>query len=226
MKRADCWLKRGILVFIAILGAAQMDGSVKPKRSKKDMSSLITISSEKDIPEWLRGTPVGMLLATHNVGARFRLAQHQLPPLLIGTCMDYRISLKIPPKFAYIIRTAGANMSDQEFPIAFALSTQKVKGIAIIGHTECGMAELNDKKDPFVSGLEAALKWTPEKAGELFDSNVDQFNIGTVVPFTLQETVRLRSKFPGVIIAPLLYDVSNGKLYVIREKPALPAEKK
>ena len=190
------------------------------------MSSLITISSKKDIPEWLRGTPVDMLLAIQNLGARFTLSASQLPPLLIGTCMDYRISLKIPPKFAFIIRTAGANMRDQDFPIAFALSTQKVKAIAIIGHTECGMAELNDKKKAFVSGLEAALKWTPEKAGEFFDSNVDQFNIGTVVPFTLQETVRLRSQFPGVIIAPLLYDVSNGKLSVIREKPALPAEKK
>ena len=190
------------------------------------MDSLISISSEKDIPQWLRGTPISMLLATHNLGTRFRLAQHQLPPLLIGTCMDYRVSLNIPKDFAFIIRIAGANMRDQEFPIAFALSSKKVKAIAIIGHTECNMAELNDKKNAFVSGLEAALKWTPEKAGEFFDSSVDQFNIGTVVPFILQETVRLRGQFPDVIIAPLIYDVTNGKLYLIREKPALPAEKK
>jgi carbonic anhydrase len=74
---------------------------------------------EEILPEY-RGTPVGLLIEYHNLGRA--LGSMTAPQLLIGMCMDSRKALRIPNDFAFVLRTAGANMRDNEFRIAYAIA--------------------------------------------------------------------------------------------------------
>ena len=65
-------------------------------------------------------------------------------------CMDSRKSLRIPNDFAFVLRTAGANMRDNEFRISYAIAVGGVRTIVLIAHTDCGMAKLDQSHDRFV----------------------------------------------------------------------------
>ena len=84
------------------------------------------------------------------------------PNLLVCTCMDFRISLNIPPRFAYILRIAGSNASYLEFQVAFAISVGDIKSIAIIGHDDCAMAGLSGKRQSFIDGMNKNAGWSKE----------------------------------------------------------------
>ena len=43
------------------------------------------------------------------------------------------------------------------------------------------------------------------------------FEIGNEIDFVLSEVKRLRSDYPGVQVAPMLYRVEDNLLYLIRE---------
>jgi len=69
------------------------------------MQRLVNIDQWEDIFPEYRETPIGFLLAYHNLGKPFE--GYSSAQLLIGMCMDNRKHLHIPDNFAYIIRSGG-----------------------------------------------------------------------------------------------------------------------
>lgn len=176
---------------------------------------LIKIDSVSAIPEQYVDTPIELLLKYHNLGKP--LIKYSSAQILIGMCMDNRKHLTIPDNFAFIIRTAGANMRDSEFKMSYAIAVGGVKHIALIGHNNCGMVDLNSRKDIFIEGMINNAGWTREAAIDLFEKNEPLSEIHNEADFILSETARLRVKFPKIQIAPMLYLVEDNKLYLIKE---------
>lgn len=179
------------------------------------MERLIKLDSPKDIPEEFRKTPISDLIEFHNFGKAF--VEYTSAELLIGMCMDNRNSLKIPDKFAFIIRAGGANLRYSEFKVSFAISVGGVKHLALIGHNHCGMVNLVSKKDTFINGLVENAGWTAEHAAEHFMHYAPMFEIENEIDFILAETIHLRLKYPKIKIAPMMYLVEDNKLYLIKE---------
>ena len=175
---------------------------------------LVPVESADAIISAYRGTPIESLLRYHNLG-------EPLPPttghahLLVSMCMDHRKELVIPNEFAYVLRSAGGNLRDSEFEVAYAVAMGGVDTIALLAHTDCGMSHVLAKRDPFVAGLETRAGWSPERAAELFDAYAHRFHIGDAVTFVIDEAARLRALFPAVRVAPLLYRVDSDRLVQI-----------
>ncbi|PIQ81780.1 MAG: carbonic anhydrase [Candidatus Omnitrophica bacterium CG11_big_fil_rev_8_21_14_0_20_64_10] len=180
------------------------------------MHRLIPIEKEADIPARLRGTPIGELLAYHNLGKPQE--EMQAARLLIGMCMDNRKKLNIPENFAYILRAGGANLRASEFKVSYAIAVGEVQAIALIGHTQCGMVNLVSRKERFVEGLVKRAGWDPKAAEEHFFHYAPMFEIGSEVDFVLSETKRLARRYPKILAAPLIYKVEDNRLYAIMEK--------
>jgi len=176
---------------------------------------LKDISSENDIPEHLLGTPIGDLLKFHNLSYEFK--QYENATMIIVMCMDNRKQLRIPNKFAYILRTAGARITGSEFKLSFAIGFGDIKHIALIGHTQCGMVNLKNKKDKVVRGLIENAGWSKEMAENHFDSFAPFFEIENESDFVLSESKRLKEKYPKVIFVPMIYKVEDNKLYLIKD---------
>jgi carbonic anhydrase len=177
--------------------------------------SLISISSEEQIPQELRNTPVALLLEFHNLKKPFN--EYRKAELLIGMCMDNRNSLRIPDYFAFIIRTGGANLRYSEFKVSYAIGVGGVRHIALMGHSNCGMVNLVERKQQFIKGLIENGGWEKEKATEHFMYYAPMFEIENEIDFVLSESVRLRNKYPGIRITPLFYRVEDNLIYVINE---------
>ena len=130
------------------------------------MNNLKSVSSKNDIPTDYQGNPIGLLLEYHNLNRE--LDNHKQAHLLIGMCMDNRIRLRIPDNFAFVLRTGGMNLRFNEFHISYAISVGDVRLIALIGHTQCGMVNLSERRTQFVKGLVEANGWEYERAEEYF----------------------------------------------------------
>ena len=82
--------------------------------------------------------PIALLLESHNEGRSFPpLAK---PELLLVTCMDPRIALRLPENFAFVLRTGGANPDPVEPYLVYALARSGVRTVALVGHTDCAMS--------------------------------------------------------------------------------------
>lgn len=176
---------------------------------------VIAVQEPADVPERYRGTPVGRLLGYHELGEppdRYERAE-----LLVGTCMDHRVRLRIPERFAYVIRTGGANLRGHDFEVSFAVAVGGVGAVAVIGHSDCGMARVTEEEDAFVEGLEAGAGWDADEAATQFRRRAPGHEIGDPVAFTLSEVGRLRGTYPGLLVAPLHYRVDDGRLCLVRE---------
>lgn len=180
------------------------------------MNRLIPIQSKKDIPSEYKDTPIGLLFEYHNLGRVNDVYSN--PQLLIGMCMDNRKHLHIPDNFSFIIRTGGANLRHSEFKVSYAISVGGVRHIVLIGHNQCGMVDLMSRKEQFIQGLVEGAGWDKEKAEEHFAQFVPIFEIGNEIDFVLSETKRLKSKYPKIIILPLMYRVEDNLLYMIRSR--------
>jgi len=180
------------------------------------MERLVKIESIKDIPQEYSNTPIGKLLEYHNLEMPFD--EYDSAQLLVGMCMDNRKQLNIPHNFSFIIRAGGANLRYSEFKVSFAISIGGVRHIALIGHNHCGMVNLSSKKEAFISGLVESAGWDEEFAEEHFNNFSPMFEIGNEIDFVLSETVRLRARYPRIVIAPMLYKVEDNKIYMIKEK--------
>lgn len=179
------------------------------------MHRLLPVTSYDDIPLQYRGTPIGLLLGYHNLSREF--STYANAELLIGMCMDNRKHLHMPDNFAYIIRTGGANLRYSEFKVSYAIAVGGVRHVALIGHTQCGMVNLFARKEAFVQGLVKGAGWEPQAAEEHFFHFAPMFEIGNEVDFILSEVKRLRLRYPGIVVAPLLYKVEDNLLYLIQE---------
>jgi carbonic anhydrase len=182
------------------------------------MHRLTPIDSENDIPPQYQDTPVGLLLAYHNLDQPY--GTYSAAQLLIGMCMDNRKHLHIPDNFAYIIRSGGANLRYSEFKVSYAIAVGGAKAIALIGHTQCGMVNLIARKGQFVRGLVEHAGWQAEQAEEHFHHYAPMFEIGNEVDFILSEVKRLRFRYPKIPVAPLMYRVEDNRLYAIDETNA------
>lgn len=187
------------------------------------MNGLITVSNENDIFPEYRNTPIGLLLEYHNLDRQpdtYIQAQ-----LLIGMCMDHRKHLHIPDNFSYIIRTGGANLRYSEFKVSYAIAVGGVRHIALIGHNNCGMVNLAQRKELFIQGLVDAAGWERTTAEEHFMQFAPLFEIGNEIDFVSSEARRLRLRYPKITIAPMLYNVDNNRLYLIKEENTLDQHK-
>jgi carbonic anhydrase len=131
--------------------------------------------------------------------------------------MDNRKHLNIPDNFAFIIRTGGANLRYSEFKVSYAIAVGDVRYIALIGHNNCGMVNLAARKDIFIDGLVEKAGWNREWAEEHFMHFAPMFEIGNEIDFVISEAKRLRSRYPKIMVAPMLYKVEDNSLYLINE---------
>ncbi len=175
---------------------------------------LIAVRDPDDIPSRWRDTPIGRLLEYHNLDRPFD--SYDRAALLIGMCMDHRNQLRLPDQFAFVLRSGGANLRPSDFKVSFAVAVGGVRSIALIGHTDCRMSDLASRRDEFVAGLVDA-GWDREEAERHFVESVPQFEIGDETDFVIAESARLRARYPAVSVAPLIYRVEDGRLYVVRE---------
>ena len=180
------------------------------------MSNIVReVARAKDIPAHLAGTPIGELLEFHNLGRE--LSPAAAPRLLIGMCMDNRKHLRIPDNFAFILRAGGANLRPSEFKVSYAIAVGGVRAIAIIGHTNCGMVNIMSRSHIFIEGLVKNAGWDRQQAEEHFFHFAPLFEIGSELDFTRSEAKRLRMRYPGVLVAPMLYKVEDSRLYLLDE---------
>jgi carbonic anhydrase len=177
---------------------------------------LFALDKVEDIPQQFQDTPIGRLIEYHNLGrAKDEYVQAEL---LIGMCMDSRKHLRIPDNFAFIIRTGGANLRYSEFKISYAIGFGGVKAIALIGHNNCGMVNLEAKRQQFIDGLVENAGWDREAASEHFDRYSLDFEIGDEVNFLRTEARRLRLRYPKILVMPLLYNLETNRLFGIIER--------
>lgn len=180
------------------------------------MNRLKPVNSPEDIPVAYQGTPIAWLLEYHNLTRPFDI--YDKARLLIGMCMDNRKHLRMPDNFSYIIRTGGANLRYSEFKVSYAISVGQVRHLALIGHNQCGMVNLVGRREEFITGLVDGAGWDREWAEEHFMHFAPMFEIGNEVDFLLSEVKRLRLRYPGITVAPLMYKIEDNKLYVVREE--------
>jgi carbonic anhydrase len=179
------------------------------------MKRLSSVKSREDIfPEYLN-TPIGLLLEYHNLDREYEI--YTQAQLLIGMCMDNRKHLRIPDNFSYIIRAGGANLRYSEFKVSYAIAVGGVKSIALIGHNQCGMVNLAARREMFIKGLVENAGWEQELAEQHFMNFAPMFEIGNELDFVSSEAKRLRSRYPKIQVAPLLYRVEDNLLYQVIE---------
>ncbi|MCX7862635.1 MAG: hypothetical protein N2449_06540 [Bacteroidales bacterium] len=179
---------------------------------------ITAVKSKENIPILLKNSPLEKLLLYHNLQQTHHT--YNVAELIIATCVDHRISLKIPEKFAYIIRTGGVNLNSCEFYIAFLASVKNIKHVAIIGHNECAMVHLHEKKDIFTQNCNV-LGWNHNQAQSFFEQFEHQHEIHNEIHFTLHEAKRLRNIFPQLVIFPFLYNIHDHQLYLINETKSI-----
>ena len=177
--------------------------------------ALIVAQKRDDILLDFRGTPIADLLAYHNMHELHR--KYSRPELLVGMCMDNRKHLRIPVNFAYIIRTAGANLRGLEFQISYAVAVGGVRAIALIGHDQCAMTDLAGRREPFVAGLTEGAGWSRRVAEAHFDEHAPRSEIGDPAQFVRSQALHLRRQYPRLVVAPLMYRLKDQMLLQIRE---------
>lgn len=180
------------------------------------MSTLISISTKQDIPAEYGGTPIGLLLEYHNLGRKPDVYTNA--KLLIGMCMDNRKHLRIPDNFAYIIRSGGADLRKSEFKVSYAIAVGGVKAIALIGHNQCGMVNLAARREQFIAGMMQNAGWDRSQAERHFETFAPTFEIDNEVEFVKSEAKRLRDYYPKVLVAPMIYLVEDGLIYLANEQ--------
>ena len=203
------WLRRSLPLGEVPLDSqesARMDVKAGETRS----ISLKSVAGESDILELHRETPIADWLRYHNLWQGPH--SYESPRLLIVTCMDYRIHLHVPERFAFVLRLAGANLRHREFDLACVLAFAGIRHVCVVGHTDCAMESLNGKREEFISGLQKMGGWSKSRAELEFGLLAPRLAIPSVVDFTLFEAAWLERRFPGIVVAPLIYDVKDGSL--------------
>lgn len=178
--------------------------------------ALVAADSADAILPAYQGTPIALLLGYHNLGAPLPATTGRAQ-LLISMCMDHRKDLVLPNEFAYVLRSAGGSLLGSEFEVSYAIALGGVRWIALLAHTDCGMARVTDQHEAFVAGLTERGGWSPAEAAAHFEQYAARYQIGDAVDFVSGEARRLRALYPGVRVAPLLYRVEDDRLAQIRE---------
>lgn len=130
-------------------------------------------------------------------------------------CIDYRNLLHLPKNCAYVIRTAGANMNNSEFPIALALSSG-IRYMALIAHNKCLMSDPYASEQAVLKSL-SSYGWSNGNARVFFNEQAVAGVIRDPVDFVLRESDRIASLFKGLTVVPLLYCVDDSRLYLLND---------
>lgn len=176
---------------------------------------LIGVKSESDMPAAWRGTAVSRLLMYHNLDGSG--GTHEKPELLIVMCMDSRQRMKLPRNFAFFIRNAGARVEETMFDISFAIAVGGVEAVAVIGHTDCRMVGLEAAEDSFIKGLSERGGWNQEQARLHFSTMCPGLSKRDVVASVMSNAGLLRSMYPKFMVVPLVYNIGDGLLYLVKE---------
>ncbi|HEV7918331.1 MAG TPA: carbonic anhydrase [Solirubrobacterales bacterium] len=130
--------------------------------------------------------------------------------LAIVTCIDSRIdplaAFGLAPGDAKVVRNAGARVTDDVLrTLVVATHLLGVKRIALVQHTDCGMAA-NDQ-----AAIVAAVKdRTGESAADVDFLSIDD---QTATLHTDAERVRSHKLLPlGITVGEFIFDVRGGKL--------------
>lgn len=193
-------------------------GKGRPQTTAYPMDSdsrLLPVFKSDDIPEHYRETPFESLFMYHNLNYSPAVS-YNMPEMLILTCIDHRITLNLPYNFCYMVRNGGAKMDNVAFSIAFAVAVAKIKAIALIGHRDCRMRNIEKHCREFIRGLECQ-GWKKHKAEKFFKKMQPLFIIKNVADSLKADAARLRRLYPKVAIVPLYYSEKDRKLYLVKE---------
>jgi len=179
----------------------------------ESIDRLIPVRSRADILRPYRATPVETLLVSH------ALAREVAPPaaaqMVVVTCVDPRIDLLLPEGFAFVVRTGGATVGPVLFNVAFALTVPGVEVVAVIGHSDCRMVGVHDRREEFLAGL-AGISSLDASAGErLFEAGAASFGSRDAVDHVLAQSATIRRSLDRVLVAPLFLEVETGDLFQI-----------
>lgn len=174
-------------------------------------AQIIPVDSISDILPAYQGTSIEWLLRYHNLSEPLPSTSGRAE-LLVGMCMDNRKDLTIPKEFAFVLRAAGGNLRDHAFDISYAIAVGGVRAIALLAHTNCGMVGVRERRATFIRGLVERGGWDDRQAARHFDDSVAVYEIEDAVRFVLEETTRLATVYPTVLVAPLLYRVEDDRL--------------
>jgi len=210
------WSRRSLPLGEVPIGDEQSAG-LEIKAGESWSGSLRRVEGKADIPARYHGTPIADWLRYHSLGEG--PPSYDSPQLLIVACMDYRIHFQIPKNFAYVLRLAGANLRHREFDLACVLAFAGIRHVCLVGHTDCAMESLKDKREVFASGLQRVGGWSKTRAELQFDLCAPRLNLPNVVDFILFEGAWLERRFPGILVAPLIYDVKDSSLYQMVRPP-------
>lgn len=177
-------------------------------------TSLAPVHSEADILPAYRGTPVADLLRFQNLGTPpgATPGKYARPTILIATCLEQGAALRIPEGFAISLHTAAASLKRDPFKVSWAIGVAGVLAIAIVGHDDCRLVELRNHREQFVVQMIEAAGWERPAAEQHFDHWSDLFEVDNPAEFVAAEAARLQSRYPKILVAPLLYQSGTGTL--------------
>lgn len=168
------------------------------------------VRTEADILPAYRTSAIGDLLRYQNLGAAPR--NYDRPELLVASCLEQQAALRIPPGFAISLHTAAASLKRDPFKVSWAIGVAGVSAIAIVGHDDCRLTALRSQREQFVTRMMEAAGWERPAAEQHFDHWSDLFEIDSPVEFVAAEADRLRSRYPKILVAPLLFQSATGAL--------------
>lgn len=174
---------------------------------------LVPVRRQQDILPSYLGSPIEALLGCHNFERRPGTVA--MPQMIVVTCMDHRIALTLPERFAFVLRTGGANVEPVLFNIACAMAINDIRTIAVIGHSDCAMVDVARHHECFMQTAADFTSMTPLQLEQIFDQGAREFGCTDAVTNTLRQCARLREFLPGSLICPLFYDVADNMLYQI-----------
>ena len=172
--------------------------------------ALIAVLTEEDIRPAYRGTPVGDLLRYQNLGVASR--KYARPEILVATCLEQHAALRVPEGFAISVHTAAASLKRDPFKVSWAIGVAGVSAIAIVGHDDCRLVDLRNHREQFVVQMIEAAGWERPAAEQHFDHWSDLFEVDDPAEFVAAEAARLQSRYPKILVAPLLYHSPKGVL--------------
>jgi len=177
-------------------------------------ASLVPVRNETDILPAYRGTPVADLLRFQNPGVAKAPAAgaYARPAILIATCLEQGAALRIPEGFAISLHTAAASLKRDPFKVSWAIGVARVSAIALVAHDDCRLVELRNHREQFVVQMIEAAGWERPAAEQHFDHWSDLFAVDDPANFVAAEAARLQSRYPKILVAPLLYQSATGAL--------------
>lgn len=182
--------------------------------------ALSAVRNEADILPVYRGTPVGDLLRYQNLGQNLgqnpgHVGKYEWPAILIATCLEQKSRLRIPEGFAVAVHTAAASLKRDPFKVSWAIGVAHVSAIAVVGHDDCKLVDLRSHREQFVVQMIEAAGWERPAAEQHFDHWSDLFEVDNPAEFVAAEAARLQSRYPKVLVAPLLYQSADSTLHQV-----------